>query len=376
MAWLAGCRCAQAEQSEDFHCTTAYRKRFGEGCNPAFCVEWREHYLFLHAAAADCLECVQFWVVRGASLTKGTINHDAWNALAWARHASADKVIAYLEEVEAMKSSEMLKDNESYGNESETTVAMSSALPDCLFSIAHDYYVWNAAMHGNVETLQGIDTKSLCWSLRPDFVVDLPSCVRGWTLREFVKLKRSLMSETVDEFQAVLTWIADAERKAIMEIVEKMSKVDSFSKKRSSEMLGMLWSGHVVSHGTKKNELQAQELWRTALSSCVTAEEFRQMLRKRSFQRCVFDTTNDCRIGHLASTRSWTLRMHCVAAFHCSNETHYLDRSRILSMIENRMIEQSADKLKQKLIYTVAERRILLHLVDLSEAESKFEPRE
>ena len=50
-----------------------------------------EHYRFLYSVRANCSDCVSFWLRNGADVERGTDNHPAWNAIAWAEHFKADR---------------------------------------------------------------------------------------------------------------------------------------------------------------------------------------------------------------------------------------------------------------------------------------------
>lgn len=101
--WLSCSRCPAAEQKADAHCDKSFRKRFGETADAA-ALKWGDHFLFLNAAQADCVDCVRFWVARGADLSLGTMNNSTWNALEFAKHGKAHRVLGFLQSLETAKS--------------------------------------------------------------------------------------------------------------------------------------------------------------------------------------------------------------------------------------------------------------------------------
>ncbi|CAE7805382.1 unnamed protein product [Symbiodinium sp. CCMP2592] len=75
--------CAAARHNRDCHLDGDTRRV------KSFTDDWADHYRFLHAAAADCVECTRYWLQNRADPLRGTINNPEYNALAFAKHRRA-----------------------------------------------------------------------------------------------------------------------------------------------------------------------------------------------------------------------------------------------------------------------------------------------
>ena len=78
--------CFEAQNHAFVHVGKGSRKQVREK-SPEEC----DHYKFLYAAAANCVDCCQYWLANGASTSRGTTHHPEWNAFAFAEHAGAQR---------------------------------------------------------------------------------------------------------------------------------------------------------------------------------------------------------------------------------------------------------------------------------------------
>lgn len=97
-------RCRGAQQDELFH-VLADPSRDNIGAIPD--ITWKEHYLFLWACSADCVDCVEYWIRNGADLRKGTGNHPGRNARYYAQQGEAVRTLAFLEECMKLQDAEV-----------------------------------------------------------------------------------------------------------------------------------------------------------------------------------------------------------------------------------------------------------------------------
>ena len=82
--------CAAATEDEYCHVARQKTRERVRGMEK----EDEKHYLFLHAASANCVECVSAWLARDADLAKGTMNTE-WNAESFAIHGNASALLGF-----------------------------------------------------------------------------------------------------------------------------------------------------------------------------------------------------------------------------------------------------------------------------------------
>ena len=125
-----------------------------------------QHHLFLYAVAADCVQCVKYWIHRGMDIEKET-KHMKYTAMDWAEWSAATKVEQLLKE--------QLNANQNDGDESsemddtpggvwravdvkmEEDEDVESEICDLQITNGDEYAFWSSAMSGN-----WIDTKEWC----------------------------------------------------------------------------------------------------------------------------------------------------------------------------------------------------------------------
>lgn len=399
--------CAAAQAKELAHCAPGFKNRFGADCEPAVRAEWREHYLFLHAVQADCLECVCFWINRGADLQKGTINNPAWNACEWAKTGRADRVGKYLETL----SGSVSKGLETLEGPSEAPVYVSRwgrarQLPEtsvapaekeaCLtktedkvcFSDSDDSELWYTAMRGDRALLETMEDAPRCLQLRPEYGFALPDALWSWSLREFLKLRdlfqskyghkisdqmiqtdksrtSNKMRQKKVDVQPVLAWLQTMEEETVMLMVKKMQGDMFVVKKESMDLLGLLWTGRVHGHGTSSSEMGTRELWRKVFST-MTVSDLQQILQEKDVRSRLFDTAWDVNISHTRSTRHWTIRLHCYAAHLCSKESRLRQMWTLLCEAEEVCIAEVAKDLAEGKNYSQSEMEAFFRLLDFN----------
>ena len=385
------CRlCQNASEKADYHCDKGFRKRFGSNCDPVEAAEWREHYLLLNAASANCLDCVSFWVAKGASLEKGTKSNPNWNGLGFAQHAKAWDVIAYLENL-AGKNDAVLprspkrsrkKEAEKFdtadtkmdpGENSSSVVGQTGQAAKehsekTYFVREEDEIVWAAALKGDRESLEQENTRSYhCLEVRPAFDIGLPTDTLTWTLREFVKLKYVWTGKQDEGLKSVLQYLSDMEEQAMQKVIEQMSDDSNIPNKRVKNMMELLWSGRVIGHSKSESAVKTRELWRKAFDSEISASDFQNWLRENltTMKKCLFDRAQDVCISHVISTRLWSLRMHCLAVLVHQEDVRLSEISQILRKLEDAIIENAATRLKTegKTKYRTSEKDLLSKLL-------------
>ena len=214
-----------------------------------------QHHLFLYAVAADCVQCVKYWIHRGMDIEKET-KHMKYTAMDWAEWSAATKVEQLLKE--------QLNANQSDGDESsemddtpggvwravdvkmEEDEDVESEICDLQITNGDEYAFWSSAMSGN-----WIDTKEWCevTSMIPQTIHlenrDLaPPRAYYWGLRQYLQFAKLCCSseQELDGLNKTLALVWTREQAYVRNVLDFVKAVNAVDEQEYASMIG-LFSG-------------------------------------------------------------------------------------------------------------------------------------
>ena len=253
--------CQRASEDAFVH-VTADSKRRVKKMNS----EWQNHYMFLYAAGANCVECVAHWLCQGADPRKGSMSQN-WTAMDWAQHHHARDVKRLLTTELAKEESAKVRKVESsdtHGN--VAPLPSASTWPLCPAAeqdrLAH---VEQKKYKVKVEALVGdLQNRYLCMYAAEKNCV---KCVQHW-----IHLGVDVNATTKNQKHSVRDWAEWGQATdvlAVLSMSEKSTKLELEQDEEETDELSGVWRQVESDADVLENLLQSGascDFWRAAVS--------------------------------------------------------------------------------------------------------------
>eukprot|EP00435_Cladocopium_sp_Y103_P022458 s4464_g5.t1 len=167
----------------------------------------KNHYLFLHAATANCVDCVQHWIERGVDLTRGS-RSNPFTAMDWAKDANATDVVALLEAAlprkrgaeatevglpqKVSKTETLTESSEEAGVWSSRSGRGTDVLTQHLLQVGGGD-IWKAAMEGDLPTFAGYVHLNSCEMPCLACRASVPDRCFYWGLQQFLEMAQLIL---------------------------------------------------------------------------------------------------------------------------------------------------------------------------------------
>ena len=228
--------------------------------------EWKNHYMFLYAAGANCVECVAHWLCQGADPRKGSLSQN-WTAMDWAEHHHARDVKRLLTtELAKEQSAKVRKVESSDTSGNVATLPSASTWPLCPAAeqdrLAH---VEQNKYKVKVEALVGdVQNRYLCMYAAEKNCV---KCVQHW-----IHLGVDVNATTKNHKHSVRDWAEWGQATdvlAVLSMSEKSTKVELEKDDEETDELSGVWRDVESDADVLENLLQSGascDFWRAAVS--------------------------------------------------------------------------------------------------------------